>query len=296
MTNSVDYRKFSCGFPEEGEDFEKRHQLFLERFPKLIAALNAAFIRQTTLSEHIDKFVFLYGRLCCEDFFEIGLCSGNGYGAAALKLLRTLYERAITLRYLHEHPEELADFWDFHLISSYKLIAPIEETLGPNSLPPERRAKLQADRDEVKERFMVTACETCGTKKPNHTWSKLDFVSMARKTGGLGKLIIPAYYVPLRHAHATVGGLLSRIEDTETEEGLSFSPTSQRNEADDALRTAHHLIIDVLDVQENRFHIDGLKEQIEGLYGDFIDIYGKPKAEEGEADEGSPASADSSGV
>src|ERR1700679_1736318 len=77
MTNTVDYRKFSCGFPEEWDDFDKRHRLFLERFPKLIAALNIAFIRQTTLSEHIDKFVFLYGRLCCEDFFEIGLCSGN---------------------------------------------------------------------------------------------------------------------------------------------------------------------------------------------------------------------------
>ena len=55
MTNTVDYRKFSCGFPEEWEEFEKRHQLFLERFSKLIAALNAAFIRRTTLSEHIDK-------------------------------------------------------------------------------------------------------------------------------------------------------------------------------------------------------------------------------------------------
>ena len=37
-------QKFSCGFPEEWEDFEKRHRVFLERFPNLVAALNAAFI------------------------------------------------------------------------------------------------------------------------------------------------------------------------------------------------------------------------------------------------------------
>ncbi len=89
-------QKFSCGFPEEWQDFEKRHRLFLERFPNLVAALNTAFIRRATLSEHIDKFIFLYGRLCCEDFFEVGLCCGNGYGAAAMKLVRSLYERAIT--------------------------------------------------------------------------------------------------------------------------------------------------------------------------------------------------------
>src|SRR5439155_26675809 len=82
-------QKFSCGFPEEWKDFEKRHRLLLERFPNLVAALNTAFIRRATLSEHIDKFIFFYGRLCCEDFFEVGLCCGNGYGAAAMKLVRS---------------------------------------------------------------------------------------------------------------------------------------------------------------------------------------------------------------
>lgn len=50
-------QRFSCGFPEEWEDFAKRHRLFLERFPNLVAALNTAFIRRATLSEHIDKFI-----------------------------------------------------------------------------------------------------------------------------------------------------------------------------------------------------------------------------------------------
>jgi hypothetical protein len=231
-------QRFTCGFPEEWEDFAKRHRLFLERFPNLVVALNTAFIRRATLSEHIDKFILFYGRLCCEYFFEVGLCCGNGYGAAAMKLVRSLYERAVTLRYLHEHPEELTDFWDYHHVSSYKLMVPVDETLGTKTVPEEMRAKLKADFERVKERFMVTACGECGTKRLNHTWSKLDFVSMSKKTGVIGKLIIPGYYWPLRHAHATVGALLSRIEDSEVE-GISFAPTAQRKEADDALAEYH---------------------------------------------------------
>ncbi|MBZ5598435.1 MAG: DUF5677 domain-containing protein [Acidobacteriia bacterium] len=268
-------QRFSCGFPEEWEDFAKRHRLFLERFPNLVAALNTAFIRRATLSEHIDKFIFFYGRLCCEDFFEVGLCCGNGYGAAAMKLVRSLYERAVTLRYLHEHPEELTDFWDYHHVSSYKLMVPVDETLGTKTVPEEMRAKLKTDFERVKERFMVTACDECGTKRLNHTWSKLDFVSMSKKTGVIGKLVVPGYYWPLRHAHATVGALLSRLEDSEVE-GISFAPTAQRKEADDALMTAQNIIVDVLNVQDERFKIPGLSEQIQHVIDDFGEMYAKP--------------------
>ncbi|MGA2965088.1 MAG: DUF5677 domain-containing protein [Terriglobales bacterium] len=268
-------QKFSCGFPEEWEDFEQRHRLFLERLPNLVVALSTAFIRRATLPEHIDKFVFLYGRLCCEDFFEIGLCCGNGYGAAALKLVRSLYERAVTLRYLHEHPEDLSDFWNYHRVATYKLMTPADETLGKDVIPEEMRAKVKADFEEVKPRFMVTACEKCGTKRLNHTWNKLDFVSMSKKAGVIGRLIIPGYYTPLRHAHATVGALLSRLEDDEVE-GISFAPTAQRKEADEALMTAQNIIVDVLNVQDERFKVPGLTEQIQRVIDDFADIYAKP--------------------
>jgi hypothetical protein len=55
------------GFPEEWQDFHARQALFLERFPQLREALNIAFIRTANFSAPIDKFVFLFGRLCSED-------------------------------------------------------------------------------------------------------------------------------------------------------------------------------------------------------------------------------------
>jgi hypothetical protein len=56
------------GFEEEWKDFERRHPLFIQTFPNLLMAMNTAFIRTAITSEPIDRFVFLYGRLCFEDF------------------------------------------------------------------------------------------------------------------------------------------------------------------------------------------------------------------------------------
>ena len=192
------------GIPDEWKSFEQRNLLFFERFPNLRAALNTAFIRTGFTMEPIDRFVFFCERLCCEDFFEVLLCSGNGYGVAALKLLRTLYERGVTLRYLHEHPEELDAFLDFHHVQLHKLTTPIAEIFGSGAIPEKALADIKTEFEKVKKQFMVTDCKKCGTEKLNHTWSKLNFVAMAKKTEHLDKLIVQAYYLPMRHGHATL--------------------------------------------------------------------------------------------
>ena len=47
---------------------------------------------------------------------------------------------------------------------------------------------------------MVKSCKSkiCDEKRIGHTWSKLDFVSMAKKTGAIGSVVVPGYSVPLR--------------------------------------------------------------------------------------------------
>lgn len=267
-------RELLFGFSEEWEDFGKRHPLLLERFPNFINAIAATFIRDTSLPEPIDRFVLLYGRLCCEDFSEVLLCCGNGYGQGAQKLVRSLYERAVTLHYLHEHPEELQAFMDFHHVATHKLLVSAEETFGKQLVSREARAKVEEDYAAVKEQFMVTDCKKCGTKRPGHTWNKLDFVAMAKKVGGLGTLIVPAYYMSLRQAHATFGSLLSRLEEGESE-NILFKHAAQRKEADYALMTAHNIMLDVMKVQDERFKVPGLAGQIEQCFTDFMEVYAK---------------------
>lgn len=52
-----------------------------------------------------------------EDFNEVLLLCGNGYGIGAEKLIRGMYERAVTLVYLHQHPEYADDFLDYHKVA-----------------------------------------------------------------------------------------------------------------------------------------------------------------------------------
>ena len=90
------------GFPEEWEDFRNRNRVFLELFPHLHEAVElGAFTRDFVAPEIVDLFVMMFGRLCFEDFTEILVCCGNGSGVAASKLLRTFYERAVTIAYIN---------------------------------------------------------------------------------------------------------------------------------------------------------------------------------------------------
>jgi hypothetical protein len=264
--------------PEEWKDFEKRHVLFFERFPHLDSALQTAFIRTVSLSEPIDKFVFQYGRLCVEDFFEVALCSGNGYGMAAQKLLRTLYERAVTLMYLNEHPDEVDAFIDFQRIQDYKVLKSIEETMGEGTISADTISEAKARCEEVKGKFMVDHCKACGTERLNHSWSKLNFVAMSKKTAGLNRLVVQGYYVPLKHAHATFGALSSRLEVTD-DDTISFAPTAQRIPADGAFRVAHSVILQILLIHNQRFKVAGLEEKLQICMQDFLDTWGKKTAD-----------------
>jgi hypothetical protein len=265
---------FIAGIPAEWKDFEERHRTFLERYSHLREALNTAFLRTLTRSEPLEKFVFGYGRLCCEDFSEVFLLCANGYGVGALKLLRTLYEHAVTLRYIHEHPEELDNFWDFAYVAEHKVLKPIIETFGERAFEntPVRPAEVEERFQRIKDRFMITDCKKCGTKRLNHTWNKLDFATMAKRAGRLGALIVPAYYVPLNHAHSTFASLASRLALLDGG-GFTFVPTAQSKEADTVLITAHNVILQVLEVQDERFSVPGLKEKLQTCSQDFLDIW-----------------------
>jgi hypothetical protein len=234
------------GFPEEWADFRKRHAIFLERFPNITAATQTAFARVMEESEQIERFVMLYGRLCVEDFHEILLCCGNGYGMAAMKLLRALYEKAVTLDYLNDNPEECDAFFDYHHVAQHKLLTSVTEVFGSSALPNEIYEQSAVDYQRVKGRSMVTACGKCSSQRVNHSWTKLDIVAMSKRTRILGQLIQSGYYLPMRHTHSTPAALIERLENND--KGFGFNPGAQRKDADDALRTAHIILLEILHI------------------------------------------------
>lgn len=272
------------GFPDAATAFEQRHPLFNEKMANLERAINIAFVRTQVVQSAADRFVYFFGTLIAEDFMEVFLVSVNGYGAAAMKLLRTMYEQTVNLRYLHDHPDEVQTFLDFNAVQLQKLIKPIEETFGTEVLSDNLKEEQKKRFGAVKDRFMVKSCKskTCDEMRLSHTWSKLDFVSMAKKVGHIGTLIVPGYFIPLRHAHPTLGSLSERIEIVG--DRMEFKSEHQPDMADQALMTAHNCLLTALEIQAERFNIEGLREAIDTCVRDWRDIWSPGSAIPGEKD------------
>lgn len=58
------------------------------------------------------------------DGTSILLLGMNGYGFGAQKILRGMYERAVTAAFLHRHPDQVDAFLDFGHINDWKLLTP----------------------------------------------------------------------------------------------------------------------------------------------------------------------------
>lgn len=120
---------------------------------------------------------------------------------------------------------------------------------------------------------MIPVCDHPDAKtRLNHSWNKLDFVSMAKTTGEIGMLIVPGYYFPLRHAHPTFGGLTERLEIT-ADGTMSLKAEAQTDIADRSLMTAHNCVISMLSVQKEHFNLTALEEPIQKCLRDFVRVW-----------------------
>jgi hypothetical protein len=272
------------GRPDSWEHFANSHSLFFERFPHLQTAEEIAFIREAAISTRADKVVFFIGRLCVEDFNEILLLCGNGYGVGALKILRGMYERVITAWYLHQHPEEAEAFLNFRWVSIHKLANNIKSLFGKDvfkkhGISQETIDEHEAKFHEVRKQFMVTVCKKCNTQRENFTWSRLSIPAMAKKAmpnkaRGVEQLIIDGYFKPTLQAHSTAAAVIERLKETASEGGLTFNQGPQYDRAGQALFTAHALMLYILDLQMEHFKLDSLESPLQNCLQDFQEIWG----------------------
>jgi len=111
----------------------------------------------------------------------------NGYGSAALKLLRGLYERAIALAYMVKEPAKTERFAHFAAIQEHKALKDglrltTEEHWNSIMSPGNAASEIRSRFEAVKEKFEQTDCKKCQTKRLAITWD-LDVASMVAKVG-----------------------------------------------------------------------------------------------------------------
>lgn len=273
------------GFADAGTAFDQRHPQWKAVMSRLGDAINLAFTRSLGVpANDIDKFVYFYGNLVAEDFMELFLMAANGYGYGALKLLRAMYEHTVTLKYLYDNPDKLQSFMNYDAIQWHKLVKQFADTFGTdNPLSAETIANTERRYAEVVEEFMVKCCNSkgCTDKRVNHTWG-IDFVSMAKKAGAIGEIILQGYYVPMRHTHSTFSAMATRLEKGEGQ--LGFQRESPPIIADSALMAAHSCVLTALEIQKERFNIPGLEEAIQLSLRDWALVWSPESLAQMDAD------------
>jgi len=263
------------GFEGEWKAFSESHSEFMNRFPRLMDLVDQTFTRTIETASPIDRVVFFLGRLIVEDFMEIVLLCGNGYGVAGLKILRGMYERVVTASYLSRNPAEVDQFLDYRFVQEWKLYKRAEELYRDKPLmSPEQREEMKRRYEEVKDRFMESLCQRCGTTRPQLSWSKLDTASMALKSGGgLDKLYMSCYLFPTLQSHATVSSLFARMKAT-PEGGIAFDADAQSGLIDWALLNSHLLMLQAIETQNQHFSL-GQDSSLQIVNEDFPAVWKK---------------------
>lgn len=264
------------GTPSEWDAFAARHGRFLERLDRVREALNNTFIRVLEDAARNDVLLFFIGRQSVDDFFEILLMCGNAEGYAAQKLLRTMFERVVLLKYLAQHPESIDAYFSYFYITTRKHMLAVERFWGAGSVPNDRREETERRFAEVKEEFKTRKCPKCDHKEMRPAWSSVPLPDMAEEVG-LGKFVPAAYYEPLQQAHPNLDGLIRRLGGDPPDGDITYRARLNRALSDEVLATAHALLLFVLEVQANHFKLP--EDRYNALAEDYQYIWAKTDVE-----------------
>lgn len=266
------------GNPKEWDRFNAEYPEFVARYNPLQQTIERVFIR-SSMGEKVDRVVFGLGRACFEDFQQAIILCGNGFGIGALQLLRGMYEREVTAAYLSKHPEAVDDFLDYHFVHMRKASNHLRDTLGSldelhKHVSPEKVEEVEQNYQSVRDRFVEPLCRTCGTTKPMFSWTRHHTGVLAQRgSEGLKEMYFYWYYRPTLLSHSTIAALMARMKITE-DGGLFFDGAAQRHYVKEALVGSHHLMLFVLDTQNEHFKL-GLDEEIRDRARDFNECWTK---------------------
>ena len=234
MTEPVrNFNVFNFSQPEEERLFSERNAELLS----MLAGLNDAM--DSVLSHSVDAdrkglTVFMLARRCSIDFAEILLLASNGYGFAALSVLRSMFEKLVDSTYLHKHPEMIDAFWDYHLVQLEKLgYADIASKFAPNW-------------QTVAEQFKTKGKKGLRTQP---RWAKDSLVKIAKEVG-LGDHLKHAYYLPNLFVHKSAAEIMFGLKEDQNGRltPVDTENPKERSMADLALVQAIFLFLRTLEM------------------------------------------------
>jgi len=160
---------FEFGETKKGNEFFDRNPTFFLAFGRVTRLANKCFGRPIPTDTEANRICFDLGQTCLRDYLEVIFLGVNGYGTGALKLLRGLYERAVTAAYLVLFPEKAARFQQYTAIHKYKAIQRAQK-VAPEVLKEfltESGVTIDRVKDEYEKQNLTSKRPTAGSVTPS---------------------------------------------------------------------------------------------------------------------------------
>jgi hypothetical protein len=260
----------TLGRPKEWEHFYRTNAKYAASINGMLNLATKVFSAPAISQEQVRRVGFFLGRLCAEEFNEILVLAGNGYGVGALKLLRGMYERAVTAAYIFRNPEQADIFVKYHEIHQHKALVHLKRLGGSTEMPDaETIATIEANYQKAKTEFTDEVCGKCHAKGVRHSWTKVNTADMAVAVSkGYSALYYDAFYKPTLELHTTTASILTRIVD-EPDGSISFRGEAQRSKARQATVLAQHIFLGVLMDQIRYQQLPLLEAEFHGVLNEF---------------------------
>jgi len=238
-------------------DFQIRFAERNEGLPQLLNCLNdlTQFVLNTPEPQSTaDHLILELGSIITEDLGEIVTLCYNGFINGAMKILRGMFERTVTLFHIDQYPDEAEAFENYHYIDLYKMAVELEQEHPGEFFTKEQFDEIKAKRDKVKGNYLVK-CECrkdCPEQRIDVSWSKLGLVQMAKARGFKGRVLVFSYYVGIKETHPKMGAIYDRLkvrygDSKETDEKGVFGVTV-------------YLMMEVVRAIKDRFKLDEIEE------------------------------------
>lgn len=213
-----------------------------------------------------DRVLFPLGVSCRDILEEILFAVVKGFGRSALRSARTMYECAVFSRHIHLHPEKADDFLARFHAQYAKIIQNIPD--AEKGMP-----KMHADISAKVPKYGKG--KRVGVRDLD--WSDRNTLEMAKEAGALRELHCVAFDFASAFVHPSAVFILNQMSHSlPGKSQIQVGTKSQDEEATLALRIAHDLILNVVDLRLKYSPSDSLEERLEACKKDFIKIWGYP--------------------
>jgi hypothetical protein len=208
-----------AGFPEMCQPVYDKYRLFFE------CAIKLGPIVSDMIKTPVEgQLLAIVGRLAAAAANSYGALLTlvlNGYGQDAMKIARSIYEMELNVLWLKNHPEDLQDFLDYHIIQRKQLFDAVNGD-DQKAMPKESYDEMMAEYNRVLPRFASGRDKT----RPRNEWCRVSIYDRAKEAeqnwkeqmaaDGVKDCGLSLYKTFYRQAssmhHMDIGGVIASVD------------------------------------------------------------------------------------